>query len=103
MMISGLLSLAYRLFTSIWTVSFMGLYCPWKNITVDLEQFIKIRMPILCDSEKCQKCGVCEKVCPVGAIKMIGIPEFQDETCIQCFCCTELCSHGALKAIRPDD
>jgi uncharacterized protein (DUF362 family) len=67
------------------------------------EQFIKIRMPILCDPEKCQKCGVCAKVCPIGAIKMIDIPEFQDETCIQCFCCTELCPHGALKAIRPDD
>ena len=60
-------------------------------------------MPILCDSEKCQKRGGCEKVCPIGAIKMIGIPEFHDETCIQCFCCTELCPHGALRAIRPDD
>jgi uncharacterized protein (DUF362 family) len=67
------------------------------------EQFIKIRMPILCDPEKCQDCAVCAKVCPVGAIKMIGIPEFQDDQCIQCFCCTELCPHGALKAIRPDD
>jgi uncharacterized protein (DUF362 family)/Pyruvate/2-oxoacid:ferredoxin oxidoreductase delta subunit len=67
------------------------------------EPFIKIRMPILCDPEKCQECGICAKVCPVGAIEMLGIPEFQDDICIQCFCCTELCPNGAIKAIRPDD
>jgi uncharacterized protein (DUF362 family)/ferredoxin-like protein FixX len=73
------------------------------EIHQDGEMFIKIRMPILCDEEKCQSCGVCAKVCPAQAIEMKQIPEFHDDKCIQCFCCVELCPHNALKAIRPPD
>jgi uncharacterized protein (DUF362 family) len=73
------------------------------QIHSDSEQFLRIRMPILCNIESCKECGICAQVCPVGAIEMKGIPEFMDDKCIQCFCCTELCPHGALKAIRPPE
>jgi ferredoxin len=64
------------------------------------QMFIDFRMPIECDEEKCAGCGICEKVCPVEAITLVGIPEFADEKCIQCFCCLELCPNGALRAVR---
>ncbi|MFH2110024.1 MAG: DUF362 domain-containing protein [Candidatus Bathyarchaeota archaeon] len=69
----------------------------------DGEMFVKIRMPIVCDATRCRACGVCEKVCPTGAITVADIPEFTMDSCIQCFCCAELCPHDALKAVRPPD
>ncbi len=73
------------------------------QIHSDGEMFIKIRMPIMVNEEKCIACGVCEKVCPVKAIKLDDTPVFKMDKCIQCFCCVELCPHNALKAIRPDE
>jgi uncharacterized protein (DUF362 family) len=73
------------------------------EIHSDGEMFINIRMPIHCDETKCRACGVCEKVCPAGAIQVLDIPEFEMEKCIQCFCCVELCPYNALKAQRPDE
>ncbi len=73
------------------------------EIHQDGEMFIEIRMPIHCDESKCIGCGVCEKVCPAGAIEVQDTPVFNMEKCIQCFCCVELCPHKALKAQRPDE
>ncbi len=69
----------------------------------DLQTFVETRMPIMCSPEKCGGCGICSTVCPVGAIELRTIPEFQDDKCIQCFCCLELCPQGALRVIRKED
>ncbi len=68
----------------------------------DDQMFLDVRMPITCDPDKCTSCGICSDVCPVDAISLMGIPEFQDEKCIQCFCCIELCPNGALGVIRTE-
>lgn len=73
------------------------------QIHSDGETFVKIRMPIHCDEDLCKACGVCEKICPAGAITVQDTPIFNMEECIQCFCCVELCPHNALKAKRPDE
>jgi len=44
----------------------------------------------------CEKCGVCKKNCPVGAIEINPYPEFNYDKCIQCFCCYELCPFQAI-------
>jgi uncharacterized protein (DUF362 family) len=64
------------------------------------ETFVKMRMPIEVDYEICLGCGICQKVCPSGAITLNEIPKFKDNLCIQCFCCIELCPKGALKVVR---
>ncbi|TRO48038.1 DUF362 domain-containing protein, partial [Candidatus Bathyarchaeota archaeon] len=69
----------------------------------DGQPFIDIRMPIVCDGERCTGCGICSTVCPGKAIEVDGTPQFDDELCIQCFCCIELCPNGALKAVRTVD
>lgn len=48
------------------------------------------------DINKCKLCGICQKVCPVLAIKMNEKIEFDLNKCIRCFCCQELCPYGAI-------
>ena len=49
--------------------------------------------------EKCVRCGVCAKHCPVDAIEMRGseLPEFDYGKCITCLCCMELCPEEAVE------
>ena len=70
------------------------------QIHQNARQFIEIRMPIECNEERCEGCGVCAQVCPGEAITLQEYPKIDYERCIQCFCCIELCPHGALRAVR---
>ena len=59
-------------------------------------------------NDKCKKCGVCIKACPVKppavnwreSDKSIA-PVYQYNKCIRCFCCQELCPEGAVKINQP--
>lgn len=48
--------------------------------------------------DKCVRCGICAKNCPVDAIAMRNpeIPQFDYGKCITCMCCHELCPHDAI-------
>ena len=48
-------------------------------------------------SEKCKRCGACERVCPCGAIRLTekGV-EIAEKECAGCECCIETCPTGAL-------
>lgn len=50
------------------------------------------------NNQKCQKCGLCCKICPGEAITMKDeYPEIITRNCVNCYCCTELCPAGAIE------
>jgi uncharacterized protein (DUF362 family) len=52
--------------------------------------------PIVCDHDKCIKCGTCAKHCPAKAITLCPFPVINRKKCIRCFCCMEICPVHAL-------
>jgi len=57
------------------------------------------------DPSRCQRCGLCLKSCPVGAIGWKGkdtgsAPKIDNDICIQCFCCHEVCPYQAIDIKR---
>ncbi len=47
--------------------------------------------------EKCSSCGICEKICPAGNIRMAsGKPAWQHR-CEQCFACIQWCPEEAIQ------
>ncbi|MGQ9722249.1 MAG: indolepyruvate ferredoxin oxidoreductase subunit alpha [Candidatus Jordarchaeum sp.] len=61
---------------------------------------MKFNYPVLVNPEKCQHCGTCKLVCPLGAIKEID-PRFKVDiskcaTRIDCFSCVMHCKSHAL-------
>jgi len=46
---------------------------------------------------KCTKCSICAKVCPVDAIKLDPYPIFNRKKCVLCYCCHENCPYNAIR------
>jgi len=51
---------------------------------------------IVVDENKCVKCGICAKHCPMKAIILDPYPVINEKKCIRCFCCIEICPQHAL-------
>ncbi len=51
---------------------------------------------IIFDYNKCKKCHLCEKKCPVQAIKLSPFPKCDYNRCIRCACCIEVCPQKAI-------
>ena len=47
--------------------------------------------------ENCNKCGICEKVCPVKNIKMVEMRPAWQHHCEQCFACLHWCPAEAVQ------
>lgn len=48
------------------------------------------------DTEKCVGCGVCESVCPVGAIAVKDTAAVNPAHCVGCGRCRDECPQGAI-------
>ena len=57
-------------------------------------------IPKTVDEDQCTQCGVCEEVCPVGAIKLTDYPAFS-KSCFDCFNCIRLCPEDAIGSTVP--
>lgn len=53
------------------------------------------KFPLSVDVQKCSRCGLCSKVCPVGNIIMEAFPGFGD-SCLFCQRCISLCPGEAI-------
>lgn len=51
------------------------------------------------NAEACIHCRICEKVCPVDAIReQNSLPQIDRDACVKCLCCHEMCPTGAMAA-----
>lgn len=48
-------------------------------------------------TEKCNGCGTCERICPVGNIKMVDMKPRWGNTCEQCVACIQWCPAKAIE------
>ena len=59
--------------------------------------------PVIND-KACQRCGQCERMCPVNAITLPGSKlkksRINYKTCIRCYCCHEICKYHAISIKR---
>lgn len=63
---------------------------------VKMHQLAFKEAPIICDTKKCIKCGLCASKCPGKAIALKPFPTINRKKCIRCFCCMEICPQHAL-------
>jgi len=74
-----------------------------QTIKSKLRRLFRKENPIVCDIQKCIKCGTCAKHCPANAITLKPYPVIDKKKCIRCYCCMEVCPVHALSLGKPGD
>jgi len=60
---------------------------------------VMVSQPVLI-KDKCVRCGMCARHCPVDAITLDPYPVIDKGACISCFCCHEFCKQNAMDVTR---
>jgi ferredoxin len=47
-------------------------------------------------SEDCNGCGICERICPLDNIEVVGGKPIWSDNCVSCFACLNWCPKGAI-------
>ncbi|MGV8172210.1 MAG: DUF362 domain-containing protein [Candidatus Woesearchaeota archaeon] len=69
-----------------------------KNFISTAKSYLLKTPPLIpeVDKDKCIKCGICAKLCPVQCITLKPYPTFDRKVCIKCYCCHEHCPKGSI-------
>lgn len=54
---------------------------------------------VFVDSDRCVGCGICQGVCPTGAISVENVAQVDSERCTGCRLCLDQCPRAALSII----
>lgn len=57
-------------------------------------------MSVKVDPSKCRGCGLCEEVCPAGAIRVDSVAHVDPAACLDCGACMDECPNGALAMVE---
>lgn len=63
--------------------------------------FLRWAMNLRLDSGTCSGCGLCERLCPVGAIRLDREPALDRRSCQLCMRCHSFCPVGAIRSRIP--
>lgn len=58
-------------------------------------------MKLRLDRDRCSGCGLCERLCPVGAIRLDHEPALDRRACQLCMRCYSFCPVGAIRSRLP--
>ncbi len=70
-----------------------------ETLAARLLTHVMVSQPILI-KEKCVRCGMCARHCPVEAVTLNPYPVIDKRRCISCFCCHEFCKHNAMDVAK---
>ncbi len=62
----------------------------------ELRRVHRVSFRVAVQEERCRGCGICEEVCPQGAIRVREVAVIDQSRCVGCGICVEECPHGAL-------
>jgi ferredoxin len=66
------------------------------------QRTLEERSMIQVDDSKCDGCGSCAELCPVGAITVDLVARIDAESCIDCEACVDECPSGALSFVEEE-
>ena len=67
---------------------------------ITYNRFTKNMLKKEVDRNICVGCGVCQRICPVGNIKVIDGKSYAGENCIECLACIQWCPNGSITAMK---
>jgi ferredoxin len=63
----------------------------------EIEQgYTALRSIAIVNAEKCAGCGICQDICPTGAVSLEEVARIDSKRCTGCGRCVEACPQGAL-------